>query len=439
MQASARALGSLWFAIAAATCTLPQAAPSVDAQLALAKRALRDGRVEEAVDLIAQARRRDVRSVAAARWSAVAADLLWKDAEAIREQTAAIRSLRREIAARSAAGSGGEQADRLRLQRLRGQLGDVLFRAGRWGESSAPLLDGSEVADSERRRAFAVIASALPFVRRFAGPLVTEQPLLQGAAPEFVCGTRDRLRPFAIDTGTSMTTVASSFADELGVRSKQAAGEAVDGTGRRLPIEVGLMSRFRIGGVEIGAIPVLVVSDRALRLRDLHGGPERVPRGVLGLDLLSACRLTVDPERGSVVLELPTGLPPGDSVQCVRADGRCLVPIAIEGRRFWFVLDTGASHSSLTDLGVQRLPGGLSRAVPSFRRVRTVGGGVVAVREVRDLVLRCSDARFRGVTLPVVTRGSPALFPVHGVLGVDLLSRCRLTFDRGRARLTALP
>jgi hypothetical protein len=125
-------------------------------------------------------------------------------------------------------------------------------------------------------------------------------------------------------------------------------------------------------------------------------------------------------------------------VQCVRAEGRCLVPVVVEGARLWFVLDTGASHSSLTALGLSRIPGGDERAVPSFRRVRTVGGGLVAVKEVRDLVLRCSDARFLQVTLPVVNRGRAEVFPVHGVLGIDLLSRCRVTLDRGRARLTAV-
>jgi len=126
-------------------------------------------------------------------------------------------------------------------------------------------------------------------------------------------------------------------------------------------------------------------------------------------------------------------------VQCVRAEGRCLAPVFVEGVRLWFVLDTGASHSSLTTAGVGALPGGDARTVPSFRRVRTVGGGLVAVREVRDLVLRCSEARFLGVTLPVVPRAASSLFPVHGVLGVDLLSRCRVTLDRGRARLLAVP
>jgi predicted aspartyl protease len=398
---------------------------SIDARLELVAIALREGRLEEAVEWIHETRLRDPRHVEAARWSSLIADLLWRDEAAITEQMAAIRL---------AAGNANHEE----LAQLKGQLGDQLFQAGRWGESSEPLLAGAGGPDLERRRAFAILAAALPFVRHFAGPLVTEQPLLAGRTPEFVCGTSDRLRPFAIDTGTSMTTVGQSFAEELGVRSKREAGMAVDGAGRDLPIEVGLLPEFRIGNVDIGAVPILIVADQALRLRDLHGGPERVPRGVLGLDLIAACRLTLDPERGSVVLELPQSLPPTDSVQCVRAEGRCLVPVVIEGKRLWFVLDTGASHSSLTTLGLQQMPGGEARASQSYRRVRTVGGGLVAVREVRDLVLRCSEARFLGVTLPVVARGTSSLFPVHGVLGIDLLSRCRVTLDRGRARLAAL-
>jgi hypothetical protein len=234
-----------------------------------------------------------------------------------------------------------------------------------------------------------------------------------------------------------MTTLGRSFAEELAVAHRVAAGEALDSGGRKLPIEVGVLPQFQIGDVDMGATPVLVVDDAALRLRDLFGGAERVPRGVLGLDLLAAMRLSIDPERRSVTLELPRGLPADQSVQCVRVDGRCLAPVTIEGVRFWFVLDTGASHSSLSDTGLARLPDGDARAVPTYRRVRTVGGGTVAVREVRGLVLRCSEARFAGVTLPVVPRGQGGMFPVHGVLGIDLLGRCRLTLDRGRARLIA--
>jgi hypothetical protein len=407
------------------SCVQRSAPVSTETQLAIAVTALREGRLEAASELIVAARRLDPWHIDAARSSALLADFYWRDDDAVREQSAAIRLAR-------------QASNEVMVTELRGQLGEQLFQAGRWGESSSPLLAGAIGEVGPRRRAFAIIASALPFVRRFSGPLLTEQSLLSGQTPEFICGTSGLLRPFAIDTGTSMTTVAASFAEELGVRSKQDAGTAVDGAGRDLKISVGILPSFRIGNVDIGAVPILIVDDRALHMRDLHGGPVHVPRGVLGLDLIAATRLTLDPDRESVVLELPQGLPVSGSVQCLRVEGRCLVPVLIEGKRFWFVLDTGASHSSLTTMGLERMPDGESRAVASFRRVRTVGGGVVAVREVRDLVLRCSDARFLRVTLPVINRGTSDLFPVHGVLGIDLLSRCRVTLDRGRARLTAL-
>jgi predicted aspartyl protease len=279
------------------------------------------------------------------------------------------------------------------------------------------------------------VLQRLPFVRKQSGPLLTEQRLLTGTAPEFVCTVGGQARTFALDTGTSMTTLAHGFADELGVAGRTSAGRALDGLGRDLPVEVGVLDDFAVGDVVLGAIPVLVIDDVAMQLRDFGGGPDRVPRGMLGLDLLGSFRLTLDPERTRLVLELPRGLDEDQSVQCLRVEGRCLVPVTVDGVRLWFVLDTGASHSSLTTAGITALPNGAQRAAPTFRPVRTVGGATVAVRAVADLELRVSEVMFQGVTLPVVLRGTSGVFPVHGVLGMDLLGRCVVTFDRGRLRL----
>jgi hypothetical protein len=217
------------------------------------------------------------------------------------------------------------------------------------------------------------------------------------------------------------------------------AGEVPDGMGQPVPVSTGVIDSFAVGDVWLGTVPVLVVDDHRLEMRDLFGGPARAPVGVLGLDVIEQFRMTLDPGRRSVVLELPRGLPEATSVQCVRCEGRCLVPVAIEGRRLWFVLDTGASHSSLTSAGLRALPDGEARATPGYRRVRTAGGGALSVREVRNLVLRVSQTRFFGVDLPVVHRAGDASFPVHGVLGVDLLQKCRVTIDGGRARLESVP
>lgn len=410
--------------LALAGCTVRPTELSVAEVLDGVAVALREGNLAKAVEDTARLRAAVPLDGDTAQWSSVVADLLWHDDEAVQHQLVAVRNGR--------IGDAATDANR------RGRMGDLLFQSGRWGEAAPLLRAGAVGPDAERRTAFAVLSEELPFLRRPSGPLLTEQRLLADDVPEFLCGSGTRQRPFAIDTGTSMTTLSHGLAQELEVRGRQRAGAAVDGLGRSLDVEVGVLDRFVVGDVDLGSVPVLIVSDEALRLRDMFGGPERVPQGVLGLDLIAAFRMTLDPERGSVVLELPRGLPEEDSVQCVRAEGRCLLPVTVEGVPLWFVLDTGASHSSLTSAGLQALPGGDGRAVPSFRRVRTVGGSLVSVREVRDLVLRTSKARFSGVTLPVVPRGASQFFPVHGVIGIDLLSRCRVTLDGGRARLQAV-
>ncbi len=124
-------------------------------------------------------------------------DMLWRDDLAIAEW--------REIAAHpERAGWTAAEA--------RGRLGDQLFAAGRYGESVAPLLAGSVDAESMRRRALLSAARELPFRRKPNGPLVTEQPLLEGSLPEFACSIGDLRRAFAVDTGSSMTTIARSLA-----------------------------------------------------------------------------------------------------------------------------------------------------------------------------------------------------------------------------------
>jgi hypothetical protein len=405
------------------TCTAPPPVPEAEGFALEIADALARGRIALADEVVARARAHYPESSLLAGWSAVVADLLWLDDRAISSQTAAIRL------AHPASELGPE---------LRGRLGDLLFHAGRYGEAAGPLRSGAVGGAAERRAAAAAICRDLPFRRKQAGPLVSEVALLEGPVPEIVCGIGPLRRPFAVDTGSSVTVLSESLAAEVGVRSLVAAGVALDGTGRPLPVRLGTVAGFAVGEVALGSVPVAVVADARLGMRDLFGGPEHSVGAVLGLDVLSGFRMTIDPARRSIVLELPRGLQPEESVQCVRADGRCLIPVQIEGRGLWFVLDTGASHSSVTEAGLGQLPDAGARTVQAFRRVRSVGGSSVSVREIHDLVIRVSATRFAGVTLPVVGRHAGGVFPVHGVLGADLLGRCRLTLDRGRAALEAV-
>jgi hypothetical protein len=391
-----------------------------EADVAAVLSLLRNGELKAAAERATSARQRQPDHGGLAICAATVADLLWRDDVAVAEL---------RVAAASADRGGWSTAE------ARGRLGDQLFLAGRFGEAIVPLLAGAVDDAAARRRAWIAAARELPYRRKPVGVVATEQPLLEGRLPEFLCGLGAARRVFTIDTGSSMTTISRTLAKAANVRAQSDAGEMPDGTGQAIAVQMAVLDAFSIGDVWLGTVPVLVVDDERLSMRDLFGGPERAPEGVLGLDLMSLFRMTLDPVRRNVVLEHPRGLPETDSVQCVRADGRCLLPVAIEGCSLWFVLDTGASHSSLTQEGLLALPGGSARAVPGFRRVRTAGGGTFSVREIRNLVLRTSKVRFPGVDLPIVPRRAGGLFPVHGVLGVDLLEQCRVTLDQGRARL----
>ncbi len=427
MAGSRAAAQGLLLAAAAAALTAcrqaPPAEPTAEESARSIAVALAGGQIELADRLRERLRQRHPDDALGLRWSAVVSQLLWQDDRAAAE----LDMLRRT---RDRGGLDPAEAN--------GLLGDTLFLAGRWGESVAPLQAAYTGPEGLRRVAFAMAARQLPFRRMQAGPLATEQPLLAGAPPEFLCGTGRVRRPFAIDTGTSMTTLSRSLAADLGVRVLTGAGTARDGAGRELPVEIGILEGFAVGEVDLGAVPVLVIDDARLELRDELGGAERSPGGVLGLGLIALFRLTLDPDRRSVALERPRGLGQAESVQCVRADGRCLVPVVIDGQGLWFVLDTGASHSSLTEAGLRAIPDGPARAGTGFRRIHTVAGRSTSVREVRELTLRVSQTRFRGLTLPVVPREADGLFPVHGVIGGDLLLQCRVTLDRGRVRIEAI-
>ena len=370
----------------------------------------------------ARARRRHPSNGTVLWWSATVSKMLWQNERALAELRGLLRTPDR---------AGLTEAE------CRGQIGGVLFRMGDYGESISYLEAGDVGPEADRRRAFARLAGELPYFRTQVGALATELPLVKGSLPELICSIGDKRRTFALDSGTTMTTLSQSLAEELQVTPILPVGMTTHDNGQTYPVSVGVLRNFALGDVQLGSIPVLVVEDHRLTMRDLFGGADRTLGGVVGMDLLSIFRMTLDLERESVVLEVPRGLSEEDSVRCLWLREGWVVPVTIEGRHLWFILDTGASHSSLTEEGLEALPDGDRRATSSYRRVRSAGGSTVSVRSLTNLVVHVAGNRFSGVELPLVPRNTSGLFPIHGVLGANLLLLCRLTLDGGRLRLEA--
>jgi predicted aspartyl protease len=257
--------------------------------------------------------------------------------------------------------------------------------------------------------------------------------------PELLIPASERGGAFVLDTGATFTTLSQTLAAALAVDALVPGGEVRDGAGKPFAASFGRLPELTVGGLRLGPMPVLVVRDQTLSMRDLFGGPERGVDGLLGLDVLTRFRVVIDPNARSVTLSTATGLAAGNAAPCLRIDGGLRVPVEVEGKSLWFQLDTGASRSSLTAAGLALVPGGEARAVASYSAVHAPGGARVAVRELRGVTMRVAGAPFSAVSLPVIDRPrGPSGFPLDGVLGADLVLRCRAVLDTGKLLLEVL-
>ncbi len=391
------------------------------------QQALRAGDVLAMESLLARARQQFPVDCDVLLYDALLADMRWND-------DIALSDLRSVVQRAPAPNISRAEAE--------GRLGDKLFALGSWAESEPVLragVAGGDPAVRARRTAWAELAAVLPPVRRDPASVEARVEIIAAQVPELVIAVGDRGGAFVCDTGATFTTVSEALATALRVDVMVPGGEVHDGAGRPFTVLFGRLPELSLGGLRLGPLPVLVVRDQTLSMRDLFGGPERGVDGLLGLDVLTRFRVVLDPKAKSLTLTTATGLSAGNAAPCLRVDGGLRVPVMISGRSLWFQLDTGASHTSLTDAGLTLVPGGAPRAVASFRSVHAPGGARVSVRELRNVDLRVAGALFADVALPVIDRPlGPSGFPLHGVLGADLVLRCRAILDSGRLLLEVL-
>ena len=380
-----------------------------------AEHELDDGQVETARGLLAEGLARypgDPRL----RWTQASLLALWGDAGGACEALRAILA--------------GPVPMGLSVAEVQGFLGDVLFDAGRFGEAAAPLLAAGHSVEGRRRGSLALLTTALPPV---GGAVFAETPqprdLYRRLLPQVAVRIAGRELVLVLDTGSSWTALSASAAQRVGMDPPQLQGTARDGRG--LPFAVGLAvaPMVVVGGVDLGDRPVAVVEDARLLLRDpLEGGGERFD-GLLGMDLLRPLRLELDGRQSQVLFLPPQPAPVG--ARCLHDAGRLVCRVEVEEQPLWFLLDTGASRSSLTTAGLQRLPGGPARADAAVRRIRSPAGADVAVRDLTVRSLQVGGLHLHNLTLPILARDPAGRIPLHGVLGADVLLRGRLVLDRG--------
>lgn len=227
---------------------------------------------------------------------------------------------------------------------------------------------------------------------------------------------------FWLDTGSSMTMLASDVARDLNiVPLVPDTLEIVTSTGR-VTANPSLIPEMQIGQVVVRNAPTMIVAESMMQMREpkpIDQGPQVKIDGIIGFDIIRQLDLEVDYGEGTLHLRNPAtsrhiadrnmfwvGLP---VVRVTSTDG---IPLH-------FGLDTGAQLTFVTETLLDKLQ--LQAARVESRRVGGLGGEI----SLRAPVLPDLRVLVRG--FPLLFRGAVVRAPVYqvlasldGVLGGDV-------------------
>ncbi|HEV2148465.1 MAG TPA: aspartyl protease family protein [Longimicrobiaceae bacterium] len=241
-----------------------------------------------------------------------------------------------------------------------------------------------------------------------------------------------RIRQFWLDTGTSLTLVASDVAAQAGIRPLSPDTlEIVTSAGRirALPAAV---ERLELGPLTATGHAVAVVPARELTILETvaPGKVERVKvDGVIGMDLMRRLNIIVDFPTRVALLSRPRSEPERSlprnlfwlGYPVVRAQGPGGVPL-------YFALDTGADSTFVTQNLMRKLPHRLlaqrTRFVAGFGSDTTVRTPVLS-----ELKLSAAGREFSMRHVAVHEQKRLMLFDLDGVLGADLGAGHRVRID----------
>ncbi|ETX06254.1 retropepsin-like aspartic protease family protein [Candidatus Entotheonella palauensis] len=105
--------------------------------------------------------------------------------------------------------------------------------------------------------------------------------------------------------------------------------------------------------------------------------------------------------------------------------GLLLVPVEIDGMDFEFLVDTGAAYTAMSE----RLASLLNVLTPDPHRltIAPVHGRTISVPQVRLPTLRLGGIELTQVEAVVVS--FPSILRLHGIIGMNILSRFRMTLE----------
>jgi len=227
---------------------------------------------------------------------------------------------------------------------------------------------------------------------------------------------------FWLDTGSSMTMLASDVARSLGIVPLVADTlEIVTSTGR-IVAQPALLPELRLGQLVVRNVPTMIVDEAMMRMREPKQMGTDAPLkidGIIGFDIIRLLDLEVDYDATTIRLRDPANSSPALERNMYWVGLPVVELTSLGGIPLHFALDTGAQLTFVTETLLDKLQ--LKTARVENRRVGGLGGEI----SMRTPVL--SDLRVTLRGLPIVFRSAVVRAPVYqvlaaldGVLGGDI-------------------
>ncbi len=237
-------------------------------------------------------------------------------------------------------------------------------------------------------------------------------------------------RHFWLDTGASMSLIASDVAAACGVRPFGGDTLAIAAATARVAARPAVAAELDIGKVVVRNLPVAILDPSALRLdtRVANGRAEAVKiDGVVGSDVLRRLNVVLDVSAGTVALSRPMGKPLRD--RTLLWLGFPVVRLLTrDGQPVLFGIDTGADTSIVTSAWLSKTPD--PQLATGHATLQGIGGGgVTALPIVHRVVISDGTYALRLLDVPLVRERRQTFVAFDGVIGANVLSRASIRMD----------
>jgi hypothetical protein len=338
----------------------------------------------------------------------------------------------------------GEADDaELRLDSLKRHTADPLIRSAsrilltamlqyqdKWKELAdlAPVRPG-ELDSLERDRAgvelWAAAFKDVPDRRTVfpVNPVVLPLTLSAAGTPVIPVQINGKSKLFWLDTGSSMSIIASDVALECGVQPLVSDTLEVATTTGRVPARPAAIKHLDLGGISIANSTAMIVSSGLMEVRgdDFEIPPAtRKIDGIIGFDIISRLDVQINNVNRTVTLARPVRKSGNESQRNLFWVGTPIVRlIAPGGVPVHLGLDTGAQETYATErmLGKFR--------VRTFLGERQHVGGFAGIKKFRGWFIRDARLALGGQTLLfqkllIFAPATVSVVNLDGVLGSDI-------------------